>query len=125
MNVAQDLGSLSLEGEERETSEYETQGTPDSKPIPTLMPVSGPTPVSKNDRRWKWPRVDPVVLGVGLVAWASFLAISYLLTHNFTKPVHETAEFKQLVEAKEKVEAELLSLKAENQRLKDELAAAR
>jgi len=125
MNVAQDLGSLSLEGEEHEASEYETQGRPDSKPIPTLMPVSGPTPVSKDDRRWKWPRVDPVVLGVGLVAWASFLAVSYLLTHNVTKPVEQTAEFLQLMEEKQKVEAEKLSLQEENQRLTAELAAAR
>ena len=71
---------------------------------------------------WRWPKIDPVVFWMGLLAWASFLVISYLLTSHFRPPIHENPEFQQLVADKAKLVGERQELLEENQRLTDQLA---
>jgi len=125
MNVAQDLGALWLRGEEDE-DESDSPRNPESNSISTLTPVSGtrkktpPVPT----RTWKWPKIDPVIFGVGLLAWASFLLVSYLLTIHFNPTRHQGHEVQQLSEQKAKAEAERQELLEENQQLRARLKQA-
>ena len=106
MNVAKDLGSLWLIGEEKE-DEQDFQSKPDSGTTMPLTPTTTPgTKVPPIDRPRNWPRIDPYVFLVGLVAWASFLFISYLLADHF------------------KHTSQLQELQNENERLREDLTKA-
>lgn len=126
MNVAKDLGALWLRSEEDEEEEehQDSRARPDSGTISTLTPVSRITASTRSRKEWRWPKIDPVVFWMGLLAWASFLFISYLLTSHLRPPVHQNHEFQQLVTDKAIVEGERQELLEENQRLTTQLALA-
>jgi cell division protein FtsB len=65
-----------------------------------------------------------VIFGVGLLAWASFLLISYLLTIHFSPTNHQGHDVQQLLEQKAKAEAERQELMEENQQLRARLKQA-
>ena len=127
MNVAQDLGALWLRGEEDE-DESDSLKNPELNSISSLTPVSGSGTRKKtppvSTRTWKWPKIDPVIFGVGLLAWASFLLVSYLLTIHFNQTSHQGHEVQQLLEQKAKAEAERQQLTEENQQLRARLKQA-
>ena len=120
MNVAQDLGSLWLRGEDQE-EEQDFPSTPASGSVATLTPVSGTTKARPVTRRTKWPTIDPFVFRIGLVAWASFLFISYLLAILFNQSNHQSHEVQKLLAEKAEIEGERQELLMENERLKAEL----
>ena len=124
MNVAKDLGALWLRSEEDEDDRQDSRDKTDSGTISTLTPVSRTTVSMGSRMGWRWPKIDPVVFWTGLLAWASFLVISYILTSHFRPPIHESHEFQQLVADKAKVEGERQELLEENQRLTAQLAQA-
>jgi uncharacterized protein YlxW (UPF0749 family) len=75
-------------------------------------------------RTWTWPKIDPVIFGVGLLAWASFLLITYLLTVHFSPTNHQGHEVQQLRDQKAEADAELRKLIEENQQLRARLKQA-
>jgi len=121
MNVARDLGSLWLRGEDQE-NEQDFRSKPDSGSVKMLTPVTGTKKVRRATRRSKWPEIDPFVFRIGLVAWASFLFVSYLLANHFNQTGHQSHELQQLKADNAKVEEERQELLKENERLKAELA---
>ena len=108
MNVAKDLGSLWLIGEEKE-NEQDSQSKPDSGAMKTLTRV--PTTVAPTNPPRKWPKVDPYVFIVGLVAWGSFLFISHLLSEHFKDTSHLSQQLQELREDNERLTDELTKAK--------------
>jgi len=107
MNVAKDLGALWLRSEEDEDDRQDSRGKPDSGTISTLTPVSRTTASTGSRMGWRWPKIDPVVFWMGLLAWASFLVISYILTSHFRPPIHENPEYRQILEENTLLKAQL------------------
>ena len=107
MNVAKDLGALWLRSEEDEDDRQDSRDKPDSGTISTLTPVSRTTASTGSRMGWRWPKIDPVVFWTGLLAWASFLVISYILTSHFRPPIHENPEYRQILEENTLLKAQL------------------
>ena len=107
MNVAKDLGALWLRSEEDEDDRQDSRGKPDSGTISTLTPVSRTTASTGSRMGWRWPKIDPVVFWMGLLAWASFLVVSYILTSHFRPPIHENPEYRQILEENTLLKAQL------------------
>jgi len=136
MNVAKDLGALWLPSEEEGIAAV---AGGDPKPI---LPF---TAVSSVGQGWRWPRVDPTVLGVAWAASAvTLLVVGYLLGSELNtgslkkqlalaqqggqqeKAAREQAEseLKKLVAQQTQSASERQKLEDENERLTAELAMA-
>ena len=138
MNVANDLGALWLE---REAEGAAGGSGRFSRPISALTPVSGTTPVPPDDVAKAGPRVDPLVVRVGVAAGAmTLLVVWQLLSSHFAEERRKTqlsierreqASLDQTVVDRERMADEIARLKSErqemlreNQRLNAELAKA-
>jgi serine/threonine protein kinase len=138
MNVAPDLGALWLEREAEGTA---ARSDAYSRPISTLTPVSGTTPVpAGNGSGWR-SRIDPLVFRVGVGAAAiTLLVVWQLLSSHFeeesrkmrlsTEQREHAALEKAIVDRKRltaenaALELERQKMLAENQRLTTELVRA-
>jgi hypothetical protein len=124
MNVASDLGALWLEREEEGVAARRGGYV---RPISTLTPASGTTPLPKDTAAGRWPRVDPLVLRVAVGAAAiTLLVVWQLLASHF-----QDESRKKQVSAEQRLADENATLVreneiilAENQRLTEELAQA-
>lgn len=138
MNVAADLGALWLEREAEGTA---ARGGAYSRPISTLTPVSGTTPMPESNGSGRRSRIDPLVFRVGLGAAAiTLLVVWQLLSSHFEeegrkkrlstdqreKVALERAmvDRKRLTAENAALEGERQKIMGENQRLTTELARA-